>query len=303
MRINFTPYKLAFTSNHESKLPKDGLVLGYDDSISSSERKYIREHLMDNAMLTYSEIYGGRKTDSEMNSMLEDWGLKVNKFTGEITIPPYLNFISLGNNNFRGALSDKIWDFKDLKASGITTVIAATPHQCIKDVVEKTGMEFIELIVKNSFSNYVGRDYIFNDFAFHEEEDYVRRRASDYKEYSKYDKEYSSEEATERMLKEDRKDFQTKTREFIDELIKTVRAWQHGCCFIGCEFGTGMTNNAISLIDAFNPMGSGIDSRYLSFSERDDVKILYKKLTPKDKALLGWTTKFEKSFLKRFVHV
>ncbi len=298
MRINFTPYKLAFTSNHTPKLPKDGVVLGYDDSISSSEREYIREHLMDNAMLKYSELYGGRKTDSEMNSMLEGWGLKVNKFTGEINIPPYLNFIALDNNNFRGALSDKIWNFKDLKASGITTVIAATPHQCIKNVVEKTGMEFIELIVKNPFIKFVGRDYIFNDFAFLEEEDYIRRRTSDYKEYSKYDKEYYSEEAIERMLKEDRNDFQTKSREFIDELIKTVRAWQHGCCFIGCELGTGMTNKAISLIDAFNPMGSGRDSRYLSFCERDSLKILYEKLTPKDKALLGWTKNFENTFLK-----
>lgn len=225
MKVNFTPYNFSFKSDSIPKLPKEGLVLGYDDSISAQKREAIREHLETQTSLIYQKYYGIPKSDYEMEKMLKSWGLKIDNITKNIIIPPYLNSIALENNNFRGALPRNFADYKKLKESGITTVISATPRSGIKN------------------------------------------------------------------------------RKFIDELIKSVRAWQNGCCFIGCQFGTNMTSNAISVVDAFNPKGNGIASDYLSADEKNCVISLYKKLTEQDKKLMGWTKEFEKSFLKRMVRV
>ena len=301
MKINCVSHNFTFKSDIP-KLPEKGIVTGFDDSVSSQRRESIREHLETQARLVYQKYYELPKSDDEMEQMLKSWGLKVNHTTKEIIIPPDLNFISLGNNNFRGALPRSFNDYKGLKEAGITTIISATPRSGIKEAVEKNRMNFIELVAKHPII-IGGEDYIFDDFAFNEEEYYMRKKVSDYESYGRYDKEYSSKEFIDKMLEKERNIFRTRNRYFIEDLIKAVKAWQKGCCFIGCEFGTNMTSNAISVIDAFNPKGKGIASNYLSFLEQDCVGILYKKLTPQDKQLMGWTREFESSFLKRFVHI
>lgn len=303
MKIDFTFNNFAFTSNSIPKLPQEGIIMGYDDSISSKRRESIREHLESETGLAYLDYYELPKSDYAMEQMLKSWGLKTDKITKEITIPPYLNFIALGNNNFRGALPRSFNDYKGLKESGITTVISATPRSGIKDAVENNGMEYIELVAKHPYISCLGEDYIFNDFAFHDEEDYMYKKTQDYESYGKYDEAYSSKEFIDKMLEKERNIFRTRNRAFIEDLIKAVKAWQNGCCFIGCEFGKNMTSNAISVIDAFNPKGNGIARRYLSYAEIDDVGTLYKKLIPQDKELMGWTKEFESSFLKRFAHI
>ena len=126
-------------------------------------------------------------------------------------------------------------------------------------------------------------------------------------EYMKYynDDDYNKDcnLSGKELIQKKRTDFETKNREFIENLIKSVRAWQKGCCFIGCTMGTGETSNAISLIDAFNPKSDGTTSNYLSADEIFSVGILYKKLTSQDKKLMGWTKEFEQSFRKLFVQI
>lgn len=302
MRINFTPYNFSFKSDSIPKLPKEGVVLGYDDSISAQKREAIRDHLETQTSLTYQKYYEVPKSDYEMQKMLKSWGIKTDNITKKIIVPPYLNFIALGNDNFRGALPRDFADYKKLKESGITTVISATPGGCIKNTVEKNGMNYIKLVA-NCPVHSGGEDYIFTDLAFNDEDYYMSKKARAYESYGKYEKEYSSKEFIYKMLEKERTLFRTNSRKFIDALIKSVRAWQNGCCFIGCEFGSKMTSNAISVIDAFNPKGDGIASDYLSADEKDCVIKLYKKLTEQDKKLMGWTKVFESSFLKRFVRV
>lgn len=302
MKVNFTPYNFSFKSDSIPKLPKEGLVLGYDDSISAQKREAIREHLETQTSLIYQKYYGIPKSNYEMEKMLKSWGLKIDNITKNIIIPPYLNYIALENNNFRGALPSNFADYKKLKESGITTVISATPHSGIKNAVEKNGMNYIKLVANCPMWSG-GEDYIFSDLAFSDEDYYMSKKVRAYESYGKYEKEYSSKEFIYKMLEKERTLYRTNSRKFIDELIKSVRAWQSGCCFIGCEFGEKLTNNAISVIDAFNPKGDGIASDYLSADEKNCVISLYKKLTEQDKKLMGWTKEFEKSFLKRMVRV
>ena len=302
MRINSTSYNFAFKSNSIPELSKEGIVLGYDDSISSARRESIREHLEDRTGLGYLNYYELPKSEYEMEQMLKSWGLKIDKVTKEITIPPYLNVISLGNNNFRGALPENPQAYKDLKESGIKTIISATPQSWAENVAKNNGLEYIDLVVKNSYSD-TGKDYIFDDYAFNEEDYFIYKLKSKYSEYSKYDEHFAKELSDENFIENKRNEFRTKSRKFINELVKAVSAWQKGSCFIGCDFGVYLTNKALSVIDTFNPKGDGRSGRYLSYLEQDCVKSLYEKLTAQDKKLMGWTKEFEKIFQKRFVHI
>lgn len=301
MKINFIPCNFAFKSDSIPKLPKEGITMGYDDYESSMKRKALREHLEDSLHLGYQDYYELPKSDDEMERMLKSWGLKVDHITKKITVPPYFNVIPLGNNNFRGALPDGLQKYKDLKESGITTIICAEPRSWIRKSVENNGLNYIDLVCKHP--TLADDSYIFDDMAFYEEELYMYKLKDDYDRNSKYEESYAKLLSDEEHLEARRKEFRTKSRDFIDELIKAVCAWQKGCCFIGCSFGLYLTNSALSVIDAFNPKGKGIDSRYLCCMEKDLVVNLYKKLTPQDKKLMGWTKEFEKAFQKRFVNI
>ena len=288
MRINSISQNYSFKSNLGHKLPKDGIVTGYDDSSSKLKRESIREHLMNTAMLNYSDIYGMRKTDSEMDRMLKSWGLKTDKVADKIIVPEDLNSTPLGNNNFRAALPIYGKDYKRLKDSGIKTIISATPHINIEDTVKKNGLKYIKLVSQTPSM----KDYIYTDYAFMDEDYYMYRLKNEYgEEFLTSDKEF-----TKRMLI----DFNKKSRNFIDNLVASVQAMQQGGCLIGCECGTHMTNCALKLIDAFNPQENLSSIKYLRDMERDDIGILYKKLTSKDKKAMSWTEEFEEKFKSNF---
>ncbi len=302
MRISFTPSNFSFKSNAIPKLPEGGIVMGYDDPISSKRREIIREHLEEKTGLVYQQYYGLPKSDYEMNQMLKSWGLKIDNITKEIIIPDDLNFIALGNNNFRGPLSNAYLIYKKLKESGITTVIYADYNISKQEEVNNAGINSINLYAQNYVNG--GKEDIFSDFAFIEEEYYIRGRAETYEYYSKYEKEFSSKEFVDKKLEKDRDIFRTKSREFIDELIKAVRAWQNGGCIIGCMFGCDLTDYALIVIDAFNPKGdSRVLCKKLSPFRKKCIGTLYKKLTEQDKNAMGWTKEFESSFLKCFGHI
>lgn len=293
MKVQFIQYNHTFKSNSIPRLPKEGIITGYDDYVSSDWRDIIRKKLENRARLSYYDYYELPKSDYEMESMIKSWGLKVDHISKEIIVPKYLNTISLSNNNFRGALPEYNTDYKNLKKSGITTIIAATYYNDTKKLAENNGLEYIELYANNSMENIGG---IFDDVAFCNEDKYM-------KYYNDDDYNEDCNLSDKELIEKKRTDFETKNREFIENLIKSVRAWQKGCCFIGCTMGTDATSTAISLIDAFDPKGDGISSDYLRHDETFSVGILYKKLTSQDKKLMGWTKEFEQSFRKRFIRI
>lgn len=293
MKVQLIQCNYTFKSNSIPKLPKEGVITGYDDYESSDWRDIIRRHLEDEARISYYDYYEQPKSDYEMESMIKSWGLKVDPISKKIIVPKYLNTISLANNNFRGALPSDNQYYEDLKKSGITTIIAATDNSYTKKFAEDNGLEYIGLYANNSFE-IIGN--IFDDVAFYNEDKYM-------KYYNDYDYNEDCDLSGKELIEKKRTDFETKNREFIENLIKSVRAWQNGCCFIGCTMGGSQTTNAISLIDAFNPKGNGNASNYLRTYEIFSVGILYKKLTSQDKKLMGWTKEFEQSFRKRFVQI
>ena len=284
MRINSISYNYSFKSNSIPKLPEEGITMGYDDSISSSNRNFIRDHLEEQTHLKYLDYYEMPKSDFAMDRMLKSWGLKTDKVADKIIVPEDLNCIPLGNNNFRASLPAYGKDYKRLKDSGIKTIISATSHSNIKDTAERNGLKYIELVSQTPSM----QDYIYTDYAFMDEDFYMYRLKNKYgEEFLASDKDF-----TNRMLM----DFNKKSRNFIDNLVASVQAMQQGGCLIGCDFGIYLTNSALDLIDTFNPQEDLSSIKYLKDMERDNIGILYKKLTPDDKKAMGWTEEFEEKF-------
>ena len=281
-------------------MPPEGIEMGIDGYDEGNEW---RRAVMDDyyALVEYQQYYEPPKSEEEMNRMLESWGLKIDKFTKEIIVPPELNLKPLGNNNYRGALPQNFNDYKALKESGITTVLAATPRSGIRKLVEANGMEFIDFVAK-SYDDSAGSAYIFSGSAFKDEDLFIHSKKIDLMSYSKYDKCYSDPEYINKSLNSSREKFREQSRDFIDKLTKAVSSWQRGCCFIGCTFGTKITTDAITVINIFNPKGDIDNGRKLKEMEMIDLFNLYKKLTPEDKKLMAWTKEFENSFVKRFGH-
>ena len=57
MKVQFIQYNHTFKSNSISKLPKEGIITGYDDYVSSDWRDIIRKKLEDRARHSYYDYY------------------------------------------------------------------------------------------------------------------------------------------------------------------------------------------------------------------------------------------------------
>ena len=85
----------------------------------------------------------------------------------------------------------------------------------------------------------------------------------------------------------------------IDELVGFVKRMQEGYCYVGCEFGTNTTSDALVYINrAFNPQ-DGRELEFFDYYKADCLRNLYDKLTVNDKKLMGWTKQFDLNFLPK----
>ena len=88
-------------------------------------------------------------------------------------------------------------------------------------------------------------------------------------------------------------------RGLIDELVGFVKRMQEGYCYVGCEFGTNTTSDALVYINrAFNPQ-DGRELKFFDCYKADCLRNLYDKLTENDKKLMNWTKDFDANFLPK----
>ncbi len=262
MDMKITPISnfIAFKSN----IYDDENVLGFDDEISRQNRKFIREHY-DEYRMPYQSIYEneGRKTEYQMDVLLKTLMNKPRKVDYHTMMGlPVCNVRLIGNNSYRGAtLSDHPELLKTLKETGIKTVVDLAGYgSSYKNAVKNAGLDYLSFNMKHNDTMAV------NSIWFH----------------SVFDN------------RESRGD-----REFIDKFVKFIQTMQKGYCYIGCEFGTKDTTDALLLYDVFNPKAKNKVPRVYDGTKFDKFRALYSKLTDKDKKLMGWTEEFDKNFLPR----
>lgn len=176
-------------------------------------------------------------------------------------LPVYIyNVCPIGNNSYRGStLSDSPSSLKILKKAGIKTVIDLAGYGSnYEDETKNAGLDYFRFDMKSSDSH-------FQNIWLH----------------SVFD---NGQGKNDRM--------------FIGEFVKFIQTMQKGYCYIGCEFGTQDTSDALLLYDIFSPK-SGNNPDINDEDHLDKIKVLYSKLNDKDKKLMGWTEEFDKNFLPK----
>ena len=260
-------------------------TLGYDDEISQSRRKFIREHY-DSYRMPYQSIYEteGRLSEYRLNNLINTLTNKPRKvdYSSIISLPvPNIRYI--GNNSYRGAsMVDKPECLQVLKDAGIKHVISLYYSPEYEKAVKQTGLDY----------------HCFNMKHRNEEEGLW------YNDVCKSRQSY--ENSLKGMFGDDKNAIKIRLEAYdrdsrgpIDELVGFVKRMQEGYCYVGCEFGTNTTSDALVYINrAFNPQ-DGRELEFFDYYKADCLRNLYDKLTVNDKKLMGWTKQFDLNFLPK----
>jgi len=264
---------------------------GFDDEISQAKRNFIREHIMSEAM-PKPETYSGRLSEFEMNKLLNTL-LKYNEF-GYIddaimrTLPMKNVQKLVGLNAYRGAAPVNCgdWVFEEMKRAGIERIVNLTGHN-LGERVKQYGIECFNFDMNNIYGAKQS-DMFLN------EEDIVKKvqhnlRGCDNElvnEYIQY-----GLEAHEKNLEVE-----------LDKFVEFIQTMQKDNFYIGCEFGTYATDNALLLNRFFNPKRtapiSNIRSNAEFFIKTYFIK-LYNNLQPHHKNAMGWTKSFNEDLGNR----
>lgn len=283
-------YPISNMLTFHSKVQDDEFVLGFDDEISKKRRDIIREHF-DSYQMPYYSIYEKepRKTEYEMDTLLKTMINKPKKvdYKTMMTIPVF-NVMPIGDNSYRGAtLAYKPNCLPVLKKANINRVIDLYGSPTLEKSVKDAGLEYFNFQISN-----VGfDDYFWDNDAFNDKESYARKILR-----------YYSPEEIERereFFMTQIENFEKSCRPFIDKFVQFIRYMQEGYNYIGCEFGTYSTDDALLLNDIFNPLEKVEDPWIKDPFKIDSFRCLYAKLTEKDKALMKWTKEFDKNFLPK----
>ena len=260
-------------------------TLGYDDEISQSRRNFIREHY-DSYRMPYQSIYEteGRLSEYRLNNLINTLTNKPRKvdYSSIISLPvPNIRYI--GNNSYRGGtMVDKPECLQALKDAGIKHVISLYYSPEYENAVKQTGLDYHCFNMKHRNEE---EGLWYNDVCCSKQsyENSLKSLFGDDKNAIKI-----------RMDAYDRD-----SRGPIDELVGFVKRMQEGYCYVGCEFGTNTTSDALVYINrAFNPQ-DGRELEFFDYYKADCLRNLYDKLTVNDKKLMGWTKQFDLNFLPK----
>lgn len=262
-------------------------TLGYDDEISQSRRKFIREHY-DSYRMPYQSIYEteGRLSEYRLNNLINTLTNKPRKVDySSIISLPVPNIRSIGNNSYRGAsMVDKPECLQVLKDAGIKHVISLYYSPEYEKAVKQTGLDYHCFDMKRG--NEAGIEGLWSCDVCKSKQSYENLIKGIFGD---------DKNAIEiRLVAYDRD-----SRGPIDELVGFVKRMQEGYCYVGCEFGTNTTSDALVYINrAFNPQ-DGRELEFFDYYKADCLRNLYDKLTVNDKKLMGWTKQFDLNFLPK----
>ena len=266
---------------------------GYDDSISSERRKYIRSHLEgDTFQRTDIFLNNPRLEEYELNKLLNSLTGKNDKVV-EIdsaimrNIPLYNVRKIYGTNSYKGStegMSDRVC--KQLKKAGIKRVISflVFPGDNIENC-KNNGLE--------TYWYPIGADY-WNSDMFKSEETI---RKNTYNEWCYY----LNENEFKEILDSNLESWRTNKKAQIEKFVNFIQIMQKENVYVGCACAIGRTEALLALNYFFNQKASKTKCHfpYKDCCIAQRLMNLYKNLTPEDKIKMGWTQEFDKSFIQR----
>ena len=106
----------------------------------------------------------------------------------------------------------------------------------------------------------------------------------------------------EEHLKHDKELFLSKTRDGVKEFVDFINVMKQDNIFIGCEYGTRDTDEALMWNDAFNPKCQDKPLKVDKMHLLSSMFNLYYNLLPEDKAKMGWTKETEYKFIDKMTN-
>jgi len=264
----------------------DWHVFGIDEG-GAPVRDYIRKW-RDEQYFRYQDIYEkeGRMSEYELQRTISHLVQKPqvvdNEMLNQLKIPALKK---VEDTIYRGAaLSEE--KVNRVNEAGIKRLIEIGLNGGSQNTCEKLGMDYLH-------SPYMNDEY----YAALNPKKYVESEARSYaRDVLQY-----KEKDIEKYVKDEMKDWQRRSRGFIDPFVRFIQMMQKGNVYLGCVNGVDDTSAILTADYLFNPkMQHSIPRRGISSdSIIDAAEGLYLNLTKDDKLKMGWTKAFDKEFLPK----
>lgn len=316
MRINkIKPVDLKFTSNNIIN------NFGFDDSISQEKRTFLRENILEKSMPFYNVFENSKRLEKyELQKLICSLcGYKLNQdslqnifknlhqtqITNENISNPMptesvsnelienlplfnLDLVSKKFDVYRGeSLQGNFNALKTLKNAGIERIVDLIGYENLKEDCNVLGLDYF----KYPMSPYL---FMQNDM-FKSEEECKQK-------FLNHCRGFGENEKTTKIYITKMMNIWQKNKDLeIDKFVKFIQTMQKGKLYIGCEYGTYTTDNALMLNAFFNPAYIR-QKRYITSNNRIYLKRLeklYKNFSPQHKQAMGWNSEFEKKVIER----
>lgn len=293
-------YSTSFKSNNNT-------VLGYDDSVSASRRSYIREHYMERVLPHYDILENnGRLDEYQLEKLITGLvGKKVDirsinsilsssnndKFSNESGYEimqklPLLNIKLIPSvNSYRGSTAANNPEALPLlKKAGIRTVVDLHGYDTLEKACRENGLDYLFFHVP---------EYLDEQDVYLTQKQYLNKVRPFYQLLSAAE--------ARKALERDAANWQKRLDSYLDLFVKFILTMQQENVYIGCEFGTCRTNNALMLNHFFNPKACKTPDCITEFNKKflPSLETFYHNLDSKHKTLMGWTDEFDKMFLTK----
>ena len=289
---------------------------GDDDAISQLRRTYIREHyLKETFPLYYNSNNSGRLEEYELKQLLASLcGKKVRsdslesvfktlkpenmELPAKFLIPekgglandiiqnlPILNLdlVSQKMGVYRGATlqasSKNLLDM--IKQAGIERIIDLAGYESLEDSCKDIGLEYLYY---STPSYYLISGEMFKTKANCKESALLQSRLF-----------ALSKKETNAFVERSITSWEQNIKEELNDFVKFITTMQKGHLYIGCEYGTYTTDNALMLNAYFNPLYIKCSKYVTPYNKSLTNRLinLYQNLSTEHKNLMGWTKDFD----------
>ena len=281
-RLNNTYFK-----SHTHIQPDESM----DDAYFQDCRNVLREHYY-NEELPFHKIYEnqGKMTDYQFGNLVKNLAVSPKHINeNEVLSLPLKNIrrIDGTKNSYRGQTLcfAKNKYLETIKNSGVTTV------------VDLVGYFDYDTKVKNAGMNYhlFKINHLYDSPACSSLKEHLNRN----ERLLNYAKNDGIDIDIEKQLKLDKELFLEKTRDGVSNFVKFINIMSGDNVYIGGEYGTRDTDEALMWNEAFNPKFKDKPLNIDKMGLLNNMYNLYYNLTPKDKFDMGWTKDVEDKFIGR----
>ncbi|MCM1073049.1 MAG: hypothetical protein NC334_04515 [Bacteroides sp.] len=295
-------FNLSFRSNDD--------ILGFDDDESVSRREYIRNYHLNQASPYYSILENsGRLSEYQLQKLMGGLlGRKVDVKSMTKLLPEQKESSATDYDLMKNLplanvkLIPTVQSYRGSTPAGNLSALPLLKEAGIKHIVDLHGYDNL---AKACEENEI--DYLFFYVTENMDEDDIFMTKEQFARKTKgmYNSAILSPSLIQHYTDAAVLRWQRRLDESLDKFVRFIQTMRKEDVYIGCEYGTSRTNNALLLNHFFNPKADRTPNCVTKFNYGllFSIESLYKNLTDSHKAQMGWTEEFDKNFLTRLKKV